>query len=368
MQIRPGEQIAKVASELFPDAATDGWIGVSTDAEEMDAFWLTYDAEMTYLDGGEAAQVETTGADQVIPLVAGDTELTVLCLSGLQSAVPVTIRLFGSDGSELAPAFTEGLPSIGALRAKVSLMFPSADMTEARYMRITSSRSVASSALIKHFLVPFEAAVVNGVNVGTSMHMNFPHIVNGKVPGANYTTTIGVTNLSNSPQTISITFNPDAGIPIVATRDLTGNGALRETVQSLFGLTSEFQTGWVGVAGTAPITGFAAYADDIGGGLAAVPATASQMNLFACRRVAVARPCVQHQIGQREPSKMRGLRQSWSKDQPSWIDTSNQRFSWKIIRYPSIGREQPKHAAGHRLQEVHPDTEHVRSDLMGFVE
>ena len=102
-------------------------------------------------------------------------------------------------------------------------MFPSADMAEARYMRITSSRSVASSALIKHFLVPFEAAVVNGVNVGTSMHMNFPHIVNGKVPGANYTTTIGVTNLSNSPQTISITFNPDAGIPIVAMRDLTGN-------------------------------------------------------------------------------------------------------------------------------------------------
>ena len=103
MQIRPGEQIAKVASELFPDAATDGWIGVSTDAEEMDAFWLTYDAEMTYLDGGEAAQVETTGADQVIPLVAGDTELTVLCLSGLQSAVQLPFGCSGVTGVNWLP-------------------------------------------------------------------------------------------------------------------------------------------------------------------------------------------------------------------------------------------------------------------------
>src|SRR5262245_10712276 len=86
MQIGPGAQIAKIASELFPGAATDGWIGISTDAEEMEAFWLTYDSEMTYLDGGPAAQIETIGGDQVIPLAEGNVELTVLCLSGLQSA------------------------------------------------------------------------------------------------------------------------------------------------------------------------------------------------------------------------------------------------------------------------------------------
>jgi hypothetical protein len=159
-------------------------------------------------------------------------------------------------------------------------MFPSADITQARYMRITSTHSLASSALIKHFLVPFEAVVVNGINVGTASELNFPHVVSGTVPGASYTTSIGVTNLSSFPQSISITFNPDRGSPMTVSRDLPGNGSLRETLSSLFGLPSDFQTGWVRVSGTAAVTGFAAYADSIGGGVAAVPATSSQKNLF----------------------------------------------------------------------------------------
>jgi hypothetical protein len=281
MQIVPGGQIAKLASELFPDAVSGGWVGVITDTEAMQAFWLTYDAGLTYLDGAEAAQYENTGADQIIPLVAADTELTVLCLSGLGSLTPVTVRLFGSDGSELAPAYVRRLPSAGALQVKVTDMFPSADLSIARYLRIgTPGSPVASTALIKRFLVPLDAAVVNGVNVGSRTEMNYPHVVNGTLPGADYTTIIGVTNLSKSPQTVTITFNPNEGSPIVATRDLSGNGALREDAQSLFGFSREFQNGWVQVSGTAPITGFAAYADSVGGGLAVVPATVSQTDLF----------------------------------------------------------------------------------------
>jgi hypothetical protein len=122
--------------------------------------------------------------------------------------------------------------------------------------------------------------VINGVNIGTRTEMNLPHVVNGMLSGANYTTTIDVTNLSSSPQTVSITFHPETGSPVVASRDIAGNGALREAMASLFGLTSEFQNGWVSVTGAAPITGFAAYADDVGGGLAAVPVTTSQTNLL----------------------------------------------------------------------------------------
>jgi hypothetical protein len=280
-QIPPGGQMAKLANELFPGAASGGWVGVITDTEGMQAFWLTYDGALTYMDGAEAAQYENTGADQIIPLIAGDTELNVVCLSGLRNPVPITIRLFGPDGDELAPASIQNLPNAGAFQAHVADMFPSADIARARYVRIrTSGPAIASTALIKKFLVPGEAAVVNGVNVSARTEMNFPHVVNGALTGANYSTLIGVINASNSPQTVTITFNPAEGSPIVATRDLTGNGALRETAQSLFGLSSEFQTGWVRVSGSAQLTGFAAYADSIGGGFAVVPATASQSNLF----------------------------------------------------------------------------------------
>jgi hypothetical protein len=128
--------------------------------------------------------------------------------------------------------------------------------------------------------VPVETVVVNGMNVGTLADLSFPHVVNGSAAGANYTTIIGLTNLSASPQTLTITFNTAEGSPIVVTRDVAGNGALRESAQSLFGLSSQFQSGWLHVSGTAPITGFAAYADTVRGGLAAVPVVTSQTSLF----------------------------------------------------------------------------------------
>jgi len=135
--------------------------------------------------------------------------------------------------------------------------------------------------MIKGFQVPFESAVVNGVNVSSGAEMNFPHVVTGALSGANYTTTVGVTNLSNTAQTVTLTFNPSAGSPIVATRSLGGNGAFRETAQSLFNLGSVFQTGWVSVKGTAPLTGFALYADTVAGALAAVPAGLPMTDLFS---------------------------------------------------------------------------------------
>src|SRR5262249_27498809 len=163
----------------------------------------------------------------------GDTELTVLCLSGIRSLVPITVRLFGGDGSELAPPFVQSLPSAGALHANVSELFPAADITRARYVRIeTPGPPSVSSALIKGFLVPLEAAVVNSVNVGRQTELTFPHVVNGATTGTNYTTMIGVTNLSSSPQTVTISFHA-AGSAFTVTRDLAGNGALRETAQSL---------------------------------------------------------------------------------------------------------------------------------------
>jgi len=110
--------------------------------------------------------------------------------------------------------------------------------------------------------------------------MNFPHVVTGALTGANYTTMIGVVNLAKTSQTITITFNPSQGRPITVTRTLDANGSFRETAQSLFGLSSQFQTGWVRVSGTGPITGCASYADSVGGGFAVVPATPSRTTLF----------------------------------------------------------------------------------------
>jgi hypothetical protein len=278
IQIPAGGQFARLGSELFPNSTSGGWVYVITDTEGMQAFWLNYNGNLTFLDGAEAFQYETIGPDQIIPLVAEDTELNVISMNGV--VVPVTVRLYGTDG-ELAPAFTRSVPVAGAFQATASEMFPGADMSQARYMRIrTPGGSIASTAVVKRFQVPFESVVVNGVNAGSRTDMTFSHIVTGALGGADYTTTIGVTNLSASAQVLTITWYPDQRAPIAITRSVAGNGALRETAASLFQLPPGFASGWIRVTGTAPLTGFAAYADNVAGGLAIVPAGTSETDLF----------------------------------------------------------------------------------------
>jgi len=194
--------------------------------------------------------------------------------------VPLTVRLFGAD-RELAPAFTQGINIAGAFQATALEMFPTADMSQARYMRVRTANSpIASTALVRKFGVPLESAIVNGVNAGSGIEMTFPHVVTGVLGNANYTTTIGVTNLSALPQVLTLTLNPDSASPITVTRNIVGNGALQETAASLFQLSSGFTAGWIRVTGSAPLTGFAAYADTVAGGLAMVPAGTAQTNLF----------------------------------------------------------------------------------------
>jgi hypothetical protein len=244
----------------------------------MQAFWLNYDSAITQLDGADAAQIDTIGQEQIVPLVAGKTQLNVINPNTLVTTV--TVHIFGDDG-ELAPPYVRQLPSAGAFQAGADEMFPETDLAEARYFRMKSSNApIASSAVVRSFLVPVESAVLNGENIGSRTELTFPHVINGKLGASNYTTVIGVTNVSSNDQTVTLTFTPSAGDPISVTRDLAGSGSLRETAQALFGLPSAFQSGWVQVRGTTIVTGFAAYADTVAGGLAVVPAGTAQVNLF----------------------------------------------------------------------------------------
>jgi hypothetical protein len=167
------------------------------DTEGMQAFWLNYDAGLTFLDGAEAVSYDTIGTDQIIPLVTGDAQLNVI--NPCPAATPVSIRLFGADG-EIAPAVPRNLPIAGGVQARVSELFPSADMSRARYVRFQSGATpIASSAVIWGFLVPAESVVVNGVNVAPRAEATFPHVINGELGSANYTTVIGLTNASWVP-------------------------------------------------------------------------------------------------------------------------------------------------------------------------
>jgi len=155
-------------------------------------------------------------------------------------------------------------------------------MGAAPYVRITSTDAVAATAMVRGgFLVRTESAVINGASIASAANeANFPHVINGELTGANYITLVGVTNLSSSPQTVTLTFTPDNGTPVSKQRQLDGNGALLDAASNLFALPQSFQGGWVKVSGTAPITGFAAYADIVAGQLAVVPVSPARNSLL----------------------------------------------------------------------------------------
>jgi hypothetical protein len=276
-EIPSAGQAARLGSELFPDVTSSGWVYVLTDTEGMQAFWLAFNNELTFLDGAEADGYDTIGADQVIPLIAAQTELNIINPNYL--TLNVTIQLFGSNGT-LGPAVSRTLSPAGAFQAQVATLFPLIDMTAARYLRIKTAAAIATSAMIRGYMVESDAAVVNGINVDSRNQLTFPHVINGILGETRFATVLGITNTSTGSQTVTINFNSDSGKSFSVTRPLAAGGSLRETAAELFGLPPDFQSGWVQVSGTSSIIGFAGYADTTSGGLAVVPSGRAEPRIF----------------------------------------------------------------------------------------
>jgi len=271
-------QLALLGSQLFPGASQAGWVQLASGTVGLQGFWVGGDFA-TFTDGADAAP---TSGDLVFPLVTTNTELNIANTAVTSNSA--TIRLFGEDGSELAASVTRAIAGKGILQSQTAALFPSANLDNARYVRVTGAAGLAGTAVVSGFLVN-EWGVTNAVNVASAVaDANFPHVVSGVGGGGNWTTVVGVTNLASASQAVTITFTPKTGgSAITVTRVIAPNGSMLDTAQNIFSFPSGFQDGWVRVAGTAALTAFVAYADNVSGGLAVVPVqpTARTTLLFA---------------------------------------------------------------------------------------
>jgi len=266
-------QRARSGDQIFSALGNGGWVQATSSTSGLQGFWLNYAVDISFIDGAEAA---IPAMDEIVPLVAGSTELNVANPNGTANTVQLSI--VGEAGIELGHT-SVSIPANGVFQTDVAALFPSVPIVSARYIRVTGTASIAATAVIRGYLgAPKDDAVVNGVDHGsTTPQLNFPHVVSGMGFGANYTTDVDVTNLSASAQNITISFNPDTGAaPPPVSVTLSGNGAIRRTAKDLFALDQTvFSSGWIQVTGTAPVTGFAAYEDSVAGGVAVVSAQAT---------------------------------------------------------------------------------------------
>jgi hypothetical protein len=140
-----------------------------------------------------------------------------------------------------------------------------------------NSSPIAATVIVRNlqFVTP-SWGVSNGVpTASTATTIFFPYLVEGPQPNANWRSLVGLTNLSTtSSNDVVLTLFSDSGaILYTSLQTLPPKGGLRLTARELFALTSGFQSGWVNATSTSglPITGYIAYADVIGSGMAVVP-------------------------------------------------------------------------------------------------
>lgn len=94
----PAGQLALLGTELFPGATQPGWVQLTSTTSGLQGFWVGGDFA-TYTDGADSTPAMS---DLVFPLVTTNTELNIANTTATSNNV--TIRIFGADGVELAPA------------------------------------------------------------------------------------------------------------------------------------------------------------------------------------------------------------------------------------------------------------------------
>jgi hypothetical protein len=102
--------------------------------------------------------------------------------------------------------------------------------------------------------------------------MILPHVIDGTLGGPNYQSVLGITNVDRREYNdVTITFSDGAGLALsTVSRMVPPGGSIRETARTLLGLPPGFQSGWVRITGSLPLTGFVAYADTVNASVAIV--------------------------------------------------------------------------------------------------
>jgi hypothetical protein len=249
--VSAGGQLAKLGSELFPNVTQQGWVQATSSVPGLQALWLGGDFA-TMMDGADAAPAMHEMIFPLISLLALNGEIDVANVGSATN--PVTLHIYNTAGTEAAPAVTVNIPPNGVYRNSWISIFPSGSGTPS-YIRATGTRNIAGTSVTPNYLIAPAWTVLNGIDTAPAVtEIDFPHVPVGGTPA--WTSMIGVTNFSTSTQIVTLTFTPNTGSPITATRFLGANAALLESAQTMFGFSSAYQEGWVKVTGTQPLNGF----------------------------------------------------------------------------------------------------------------
>jgi hypothetical protein len=256
-------QLTKSYSDLFPSNADGGWVQITSSVSNLIVFEMLGDG-VRKMDSVAGALL---GSNQILPLFGTASDIHIA--NPGNSPISVTIRFFGDAGSEVGPAVVRTIPAHVAYHEilvdqehAIGAVYGTAS-----YVRATSSNAFAATIITGNVLPDTETnqkswSFANGVVLPTSVGAGLilPHVISGATGAVQYRTSITVINAASVARTVSLTLtlHRSDGSTVSVSRTLPPNGALRESVSDLFGLSGEFEDAWVQVSASGDITGFAA--------------------------------------------------------------------------------------------------------------
>jgi hypothetical protein len=278
-KLGPGAQMAQFDNQLFPiQSGFHGWAQIiSDDNLNLRGFYLVGDEAVTVLDGTNGAQAYR---EQILPFLVNDanTDTEINIVNPSDQVALVSLRTYAFDGTISQFGVTGlTLPPHAVFRKNTKELFSFRNYPDGSYFSISSNVPLLGMELVENHAEP-ALACLNGVNVNAATRViNFPHAV----LGGDYFSILGVINLLDIPQTVSISLYQQDGVlvntgsvpnPISVT--LKPKASLRKSLVDLFGLGSSLSSvmgAWVSVeANFGPISGFVAYGNFSNPTLAAV--------------------------------------------------------------------------------------------------
>ncbi len=265
-------QLSKLASEMFPNPAREGWIQVTSPTVGLRGLWIGGDFS-TFADGSDDSDADT---ELLIPLVTVDEGIYVSNPGDVATAM--TLHLTAYDGLELGSLHVD-LPAHGAFITQISRAFSSVPLANAAYVRISAESPIASSTLIYSYKTGPSWAVLNAFSANeTSNEFSLPHVVNGLSSDTTWGTQVGIINLAPVAQTVTLTFTNLRQTTNSVQRTIRPFGALNESMQQLFfpnqsGFQS-YEEGWIRITAAGPIVAYDTFASINKGSVSAVAAMA----------------------------------------------------------------------------------------------
>jgi YVTN family beta-propeller protein len=166
--------------------------------------------------------------------------------------VTASLTLYSTSGTVLT---TRDLPLEGRALVRQTLtgIFGELDFATASHVKVKSDRPLLGYEILANFKVSATSTVLRETVAASSRQVTDDRVavLPQFVTGGGWLSFLGLVNTSALPQEVSLTAFMEDGTPWDVLQNpkrvvLEGNGALRSTVEELFGFpTSELRTGWI---------------------------------------------------------------------------------------------------------------------------